>query len=388
MKIICATNMPFAEAAFGTLGEARVLEGRGIGPDDVRDAELLALRSTTRVDAALLAGSRVRFVGTATIGTDHFDIPYLEQRGIRWCSAAGCNANSVGEYVVAALLTLGRRHRLRLAGRTLGIIGVGNVGRRVADKAEALGLRVLLHDPPRARAEAGLPGAPDFVPLDRLLAESDLVTMHVPLTRTGPDATWHLADARFFARLKPGTLLLNAARGPCVDGDALLRALDGGTLAHAVLDTWEGEPDYRPDLMARMDLATPHIAGHSFEGKAMGTVLVYRQACRFLGVPERWQIDGCWPQPCIPLIEVDAAGCEDQDVLHDVVRRVYAIEEDDRRFRETAGPEPEARRKAFDRLRSDYPERREFRFTRVRVANGSAGLLASLRGLEFAVEQA
>lgn len=386
MKIICATNMPFAEAAFGTLGETRVLEGRSIRPADVREAGLLALRSTTKVDGKLLAGSQVRFVGTATIGTDHLDIPYLEQNGIQWCFAPGCNANSVGEYIVAALLTLGRRHGLRLEGRTLGVIGVGNVGRRVAAKAAALGLRVLLNDPPRARAEAGQPGAPDFVPLDRLLAESDIVTMHVPLTRTGPDATMHLADARFFASLKPGALLLNAARGPCVDSEALLRALDAGTLAHVVLDTWEGEPVYRTDVMARAELATPHIAGHSFEGKAMGTVMVYQQACRFLGVSERWQLDGRWPAPLVPEIAVDAAGRDDEAVLHDVVCRVYAIEEDDRRFRATAGGSPDERRVAFDRLRRDYPERREFRFTRVRLTNASRTLVAKLRGLEFSVE--
>ncbi|MEI7436179.1 MAG: 4-phosphoerythronate dehydrogenase [bacterium] len=388
MKIICATNMPFAEEAFSTLGETRVLEGRSIGPDDVRDTGLLALRSTTKVDRRLLAGSQVRFVGTATIGTDHLDIPYLEEHGIHWCSAAGCNANSVGEYVVAALLTIGQRYGWHLAGRTLGVIGVGNVGRRVAAKAAALGLRVLLNDPPRARAEAGQSAAPDFVPLARLLAESDIVTLHVPLTRDGLDATWHLADGRFFASLKPGALLLNAARGPCIDSDALLRALDLGTLAHAALDTWEGEPAYRPDVMARMELATPHIAGHSFEGKAMGTVMVYQQACRFLGVPERWQIAGCWPTPAVPEVAIDAAGRDDEAVLHDVVRRVYAIEDDDRRFRATASGSPDERRKDFDRLRRDYPDRREFRFTKVRVANGSTALLAKLRELEFSVAAA
>ena len=373
--------MPLAEDAFGTLGDTRVIEGRHISAADVRGTDLLAIRSTTRVNRALLEGSPVRFVGTATIGTDHLDIPYLEQAGIVWCSAAGCNANSVSEYITAALLNLGQRHAFALEGLTVGVVGVGNVGRRVVQKMGALGLRVLLNDPPRERAGDGGP----FVSLETILAQSDIVTVHVPLSKTGPDRTWHLADAAFFSQMKAGSIFIDAARGAVVDTQALLQALATGRPRHAVLDTWEGEPAYRLDALDRVDLATPHIAGHSYEGKVMGTVLVYREACRFLRVPASWSHESLMPPPPVPAITVDAAGRADEAVLHEVVRQVYDIAADDHRFRETAVTDETQRANHFDRLRRDYPERREFPYTTVTVRGGGGVLRNKLAGLGFAV---
>lgn len=389
MKIVCATNMPFVLEAFSTLGEARILEGRDISAADVRDADLLALRSTTRVDRGLLQGSKVRFVGTATIGTDHLDLDYFQEAGIQWCFAPGCNANSVSEYITAALLTLGERHGLTLAGKTIGVIGVGNVGSRVVAKARALGMRVLMNDPPRVRAQREYEISDtrfqiqEFVDLDRILAESDIITVHVPLTKQGPDKTLHLADERFFSRARKGLIFLNAARGPVVDSPALLKALESGQVSHVVLDTWEGEPRYRTDVLDRVDIATPHIAGHSFEGKVMGTVMVYREACRFLGVPATWSHEPLMPPTLVPVVEVDAAGRSDEAVLREVVRKLYDIEADDRRFRESAVADESARAKAFDRLRKDYPERREFHYTEVKLRNGSASLRMKFEGLGF-----
>lgn len=393
MKILCATNMPFVLEAFSTLGEARVMEGRDISPADVRDAGILALRSTTKVNRALLEGSRVRFVGTATIGTDHLDLDYFKEAGIRWCFAPGCNANSVSEYIIAALLTLGERHGITLEGKTIGVIGVGNVGSRVVKKARALGMRVLMNDPPREREEAGIPnpesriqndgtGGP-FVSLDRVLAEADIITCHVPLTKEGADKTWHLADGEFFRRARKGLIFLNAARGAVVDTPALLKAMDAGQVSHVVLDTWEGEPKYRTDVLARVDIGTPHIAGHSFEGKVMGTVMVYREACRFLGVPATWSHEPLMPPPQVPVLEVEAAGRSDEAVLREAVKTLYDIEADDRRLRDTAVADDTLRAKGFDRLRKDYPERREFQYTTVRVRGGSAALRAKLDGLGF-----
>jgi erythronate-4-phosphate dehydrogenase len=391
MRIICATNMPFAEEAFSTLGQVRVMEGRDISPADVRDTDILALRSTTKVDRALLEGSRVRFVGTATIGTDHLDLDYFERAGIRWCFAPGCNANSVSEYVTAALLCLGERHGLTLEGLTLGVIGVGNVGSRVVRKARALGMRVLMNDPPRERAEkngeAGSgrgelePGP--FVPLDRILAEADVITVHVPLSKDGPDRTVHLADAAFFGKARKGCLFLNAARGAVVETGALLEALASGQVGHVVLDTWEGEPRYRTDMLARSDLGTPHIAGHSFEGKVMGTVMVYREACRFLGVEPSWSHEPLMPAPLVPQIRVEAGGRPDEAVLRGIVRRLYDIEADDRRLRETAVQDAEQRAKHFDRLRRDYPERREFQYTTILSPDASTSLRRKLGALGF-----
>jgi len=390
MKIICATNMPFVLEAFSTLGEARILEGRDISAADVRDAGILALRSTTQVNRALLEGSQVRFVGTATIGTDHLDLTYFQEAGIHWCFAPGCNANSVSEYITAALLTLGERHGITLEGKTIGVIGVGNVGSRVVRKARALGMRVLMNDPPRerlqksgVRSQKGIEPDEAFVSLDRILAESDIITVHVPLTKDGPDKTFHLADGNFFSRARKGLIFLNAARGAVVDTPALLKALDLGQVGHVVLDTWEGEPKYRTDMLARVDLGTPHIAGHSFEGKVMGTVMVYREACRFLGVPATWSHEPLMPTTLVPRVEIDAAGRPDEAVLREVVRKLYDIEADDRRLRDTAVADDALRAKAFDRLRKDYPERREFQYTTVHLKQGSSGLRAKFDGLGF-----
>ncbi len=403
MKVHTAavTSMPYVREAFETLGTVDLCEGRSLAPDAIRQADLLAIRSTTRIDRALLEGSRVRFVGTATIGTDHLDRAYLDQAGIRWCYAPGCNANSVAEYVTAALLCLAGRHGFELAGRTIGIVGVGNVGSRVLHKAQALGLRVLANDPPRARAgECAHPVAdPDpaaplaapatgaaavpFRPLGDVLAESDIVTLHTPLTREGADRTFHLADDAFFAALRPGAILINAARGPIVDSDALRRAMDRGIVRHAVLDTWEGEPDFPPDLLERCDIGTPHIAGYSFEGKVMGTVMVYREACRFLGAEPAWSVAPLLPPPTVPALRLPDQWPGLEDLLRLAVRQVYDIEADDRALRAGAGGDTAARRRHFDRLRNTYPERREFRFSTVPAGRQPPAALAALHGLGF-----
>ncbi len=379
MKIVCSRNMPFVEEAFQTLGTAPVFEGRAITADKVRDADLLAIRSTTKVDAALLDGSRVRFVGTATIGTDHLDIDYLERNNIRWCYSPGCNANSVSEYLTAVLLCLAVRHGLTLRGKTLGVIGVGNVGSRVATKAETLGLRVLQNDPPRQRAEGD---TRTFVGLDQLLAESDFVTTHVPMAREGMDPTYHMADRAFFARMRPGAIFVNAARGPVVDTDSMLEAIRNGQLAHVALDTWEGEPAIRQDALMAVDLGTPHTAGYSFEGKVTGTVMVYEAVCRFLGVEPTWTPDALLPAPALPQVTLDAAGRPDAEVLWEVVRQLYDVEREDSALRADV-PDRAAH---FDALRKHYPIRREFRFTTVTIANGSTQLHDTFAGLGFNVE--
>ena len=381
MKIVCDKNMPFAAEAFGALGEATLKSGRQIAPEDVRDADALITRSTTRVDRALLDGSAVRFYGSGVIGTDHIDIPYLASRGIVWSGAPGCNAESVANYVTAALLWLGGRSGLTLEGLTIGVIGVGNVGRRVCAHARALGLRVLANDPPRQRDPRDLE-AQSFVGLDPLLAESDIVTCHVPLTREGPDATHHLLGAAQFARMKPGAIFINAARGPVIETDALLAVL-GKRVSHAVIDCWEGEPAYRTDLLARADIATPHIAGHSYEGKVNGTAIVYRKACAFFGEPATCAFE--LPPPPVPLWRADAAGRGDEDLLRELVLSVYDIEADSQRLKASCAEEAAARAAAFDAQRSAYPMRREFASTRAVVSGASERLVAKLEGLGFAL---
>ncbi|MDP6629791.1 MAG: 4-phosphoerythronate dehydrogenase [Kiritimatiellia bacterium] len=394
MKIVAAKNMPFVAEAFGTLGDVTLLDGRSISAADVRDADLLVTRSTTPITPGLLDGSRVRFYGTATIGTDHIDIPYIEEQGLTWYSAAGCNANSVSEYLTAALLCVAQKHGLTLAGRTIGVVGVGNVGTRVVEKADALGMTVIPNDPPRERRGDRAPEGkrrPEagrgrgWASLPELLAESDVVTLHTPLTQEGEDATVHLADEGFFAQLKPGCIFINAARGPIVDTDALLRAMECGIVAHAIIDTWEGEPDFRTDLMERAAIVSPHIAGYSYEGKYMGTVMVYREACRFLGVEPSWTPDALLPPPGVPELTAHA-DLPAETALWDLVRRVYDIEADDARMRALRSGDEAERRHHFDGLRKSYPIRREFRFTEVHADDTLPSVRNAIEGFGFTMK--
>jgi erythronate-4-phosphate dehydrogenase len=383
-KIVCTEDLPCAREAFSTLGEVVVRRDQELSPRDLADADVLAVRSGTRVDAALLAGSRVRFVGTATIGYDHFDTRWLDEAGIRWVASPGCNANSVADWLCAALLTLARRHGFRLAGKTLGIVGHGNVGTRVERRAKALGLRVLLNDPPRARATA----SPAYRPLGEVLASSDIVTLHVPLEKGGPDPTRHLAGERFFASLKPGAIFVNAARGAIVDTPALLGAMDRGVVRHAAIDTWEGEPSYPADLLRRADLGTAHVAGHSYEGKVMGTAMVYLEACLFLGLAPKWGPEAhlAADLPGHPPRALALAPSPDPErAADDAVRAAYDLEADDAALRATLGPDDAARAKAFRALRKAYPVRREFAWYAVPGAGLSPAAREALLGLGFRV---
>jgi erythronate-4-phosphate dehydrogenase len=385
MSVLADENIPYVRDAAADLGPVRTLAGRAMTRAALREAgaTCLFVRSVTRVDRALLAGTDVRFVGTATIGTDHVDREYLAAAGIGFASAPGSNATSVAEYVAAALLTLAERRGRALAGRTLGIVGVGNVGSRVAAKARALGLRVLRNDPPRARREGG----DGFTELPVLLAESDIVTCHVPLERGGPDPTVHLAGEDFFARLRPGAIFLNTSRGAVCDEAALHRALDGGRLGGAVLDVWEEEPALDPRLLERVDLATPHIAGYSFDGKVRGTEMIVNAAREHFGLDGAWRAGALLPPPAVPVCELDPAGRSCQSLLHEAVSAVYDITADDAALR--AGlAEPATLPARFDRLRKEYPRRREFPNTTVRLRGPAPEAAAALAGLGFALGDA
>jgi erythronate-4-phosphate dehydrogenase len=368
MRIVADENIPFAIEAFGRLGEVTTLPGRAMTHEAVRDAEILFVRSVTDVDAHLLDGSKVRFVATATIGTDHVDAAYLRARGTGFASAPGSNARSVAEYISAALLVLESRGHVSLDGSTLGVVGVGSVGSRVALVAQALGMKVLLNDPPRARAEPG--GA--FVPLDEICAKADVVTFHLSLERGGPDATHHLAGEALLGRLKPGAVVLNSSRGAVADGAALKRARRDGHLKALVLDVWEGEPSIDAELLGLCDLATPHIAGYSYDGKVAGTRMIYEAACAFLGRPAAWPAG-------LPPHEDLRVRVDDGRALT-AVRASYDIEADDGRMRRAVeGADAAGVARAFDRLRKEYPRRREFANWRVAGATGrSASVLAAL----------
>ncbi len=381
LNITCAAAMPFAKEVFSSLGNVQLIDGPAITADDIKDTDILAVRSTTRIDRRLLEGSRVKFVGTATIGTDHMDTDYLEQSGIRWCYSPGCNANSVSEYLASALLFLAAKKEFEPAGKIIGIIGVGNVGSRVYNKARALGLNILCNDPPRVEKE-GNPG-PEFVPLDVLLSESDIVTMHVPFTRSGRYPTMRMANKSFFSKMKQDAIFANAARGGIMDTAALISALDSGRISRCIIDTWENEPFYNTSLLDKVDIGTPHIAGHSLEGKVEGTVMVYREACRFLGVDPQHDTNSLLPPSETGRVILNGSADSEWEILWNAVRAVYDITADDNALRN--GPGGEQRADHFRSLRKNYPVRREFRWTEVDASRVQPEIQKRLNNLGFNV---
>jgi erythronate-4-phosphate dehydrogenase len=384
INIVADENIPFVREAFEGLGRVRLIAGRSMTSASVKGADVLLVRSVTRVNEQLLAGSNVKMVATATIGTDHIDENYLAQSGIRFASAAGSNANSVAEYVVAALLTLAERNGFELAGKTIGVIGVGNVGSKVVDKCRALRMNVLTNDPPMKEAT----GSSEYIELNDLLSASDIVTLHVPLTMTGKWPTHQMVNEKFLKQLRAGAVLLNTSRGPVVLGSALGRELWSGRLA-AVLDVWENEPAIDVELLSRVSLGTPHIAGYSFDGKVNGTAMIYRAACEFLGVEPAWNPRVIMPAPSVPLIHVDQQIGERQASIREIIKRVYDIETDDRNLRELIVLEPEHRSKYFDHLRKTYPVRREFYNTVIEFGDLPAQDMDKiLAGLGFGVQLA
>lgn len=349
MKILVDENMPYARELFSRLGDVEAVPGRPVPREALTGADALMVRSVTKVNEDLLAGESVKFVGTATAGTDHVDIPWLEQAGIGFSAAPGCNAIAVVEYVFSALLMLAERDSFTLTDRTVGIVGVGNVGGRLQARLEALGVRTLLCDPPRAdRGDEG-----DFRSLDALVAEADILTFHTPLFKCGPYKSLHLADESLIQRMKPGSILINACRGPVVDNAALLRRLEAGQDLSVVLDVWEGEPDLNTALLEHVDIGTAHIAGYTLEGKARGTTQVFEAYSQFIGQAQQVALDTLLPAPEFGRITLH--GPLDQPTLKRLVHLVYDVRRDDAPLRKVAGIPGE-----FDKLRKNYLERREW----------------------------
>lgn len=348
MKIVCDDKIPFLKGAFEPFAEVVYLPGKETSADVVRDADAIVTRTRTICNAELLKGSCVKAIATATIGYDHIDTDWCEAEGIAWANAPGCNSSSVQQYIGAALCSIARRRGLDLTQMTLGVVGVGNVGRKVALTGQALGMKVLLNDPPRERRE----GPEGFVGLERIVADADVITLHVPLTDDGPDATRHLFDAERIAGLKPTQILLNASRGQVVDNGALKAALKAGRLLAAGIDTWEGEPDIDKELMQLLDVCTPHIAGYSADGKANGTTASVRFVAGALGLPlADWSADNL-PAPHQPLeFSMDCSGKSAQDIIAEALLYTYDIDADSRALLEQPS--------AFESLRGNYPVRRE-----------------------------
>lgn len=380
MKIVCAETVLLGNEAFSHAGETVVIPDREITRDHLLNADALIIRSKTKANLDLLKGTSVKFVGTATAGTDHINSGQLESHDIYWCSAPGCNANSVSEYLISALLTLGDRHDFDLANKTIGVVGCGNVGSRVVQKCHALGMNVLRNDPPLSAVSAD----PDFLPLENVLAESDIITLHVPLIKHKPWPTEKMADYLFFEQLKPGTIFINAARGSICDYDALLDAKAGGSVSQMILDVWSPEPALRTDVLRMTDLASPHIAGHSYEGKLNGTVACYNELCNFFEIEKKWDIAASLPTPELPELEVHCLGRSDEDILREIIHQVYNIETDDQLIRNAAIQHCEIdRARNFDTLRKNYRVRREFMNTRLTLNQASEDLKRKCKALGF-----
>ena len=378
MKIVVDENIPFVVECFSSIGQVVALSGRKITPDIVADADALIVRSITRVDTNLLTNSKVSFVGTATIGFDHIDIDFLQKRNIGFASAPGSNANSAAEYVIAALLEIAKKHNINLEDKSIGVIGVGNVGSRAAKKASALGMRLKLNDPPLQRKT----NDPKYLPIEELF-DCDFITMHTPLTFQGEDKTFHLADEKFFKSLKDGSIFLNTSRGGVVETDALKTVTKTGLLKAVVLDVWENEPSIDTELLQIVDIGTPHIAGYSLDGKINGMIMIYKAVCEYFGIEPEFNVDSFLPKPAIAELKISLAGGNEQDALHSAVQKIYNISEDDHKLRGIVKEKEEKMGEFFDNLRKNYHVRREFKNTKVTVDNKNSSLAKKLEGIGF-----
>ncbi|WP_312593249.1 4-phosphoerythronate dehydrogenase PdxB [Stutzerimonas nitrititolerans] len=353
MHILADENIPLVEAFFAEHGEIRRMHGRTINRAALGDSEVLLVRSVTRVDRELLKGSRVHFVGTCTIGTDHLDLDYFEEAGIAWASAPGCNARGVVDYVLGSLLALAEGEGVELADLRYGVVGAGEVGGRLVEVLRGLGWNVRVCDPPRQARETD-----EFVGLDEIIEECDVISLHTPLILEGEHATFHLLDQARLERLRPGAWLINASRGAVVDNAALREQLAQRPDIQAVLDVWEGEPQVDVALAELCWIATPHIAGYSLDGKLRGTAQIYQAFCASRGLEPKVELAELMPET--PLRGLSFANtASPEDMLATICRAVYDPRRDDAAFRRSLAGDDEQRRAGFDRLRKQYPPRRE-----------------------------
>ncbi|QXB92359.1 4-phosphoerythronate dehydrogenase PdxB [Providencia rettgeri] len=370
MKILVDENMPYAQALFSELGEVKAVPGRPIPEHELINADALMVRSITKVNESLLKNTPVKFVGTATAGFDHVDTAWLATANIGFSSAPGCNAIAVVEYVISSLLFLAERDNFDLRDKTVGVIGVGNVGGRLAERLNAWGVKTLLCDPPRA----AMGQQEDFVSFETVLAQADVLTFHTPLNLSGEYQTFHLMNQTHLENLRDGTILINASRGEVVDNQALLKTLQQGKPLSVVLDVWEPEPDLSTELLALVDIGTPHIAGYTLEGKARGTTQVYEAYCQFIGKSVQISLSSLLPKPDIS--ELTFNGKLTQSQLKRLAHLVYDVRRDDAKLRKVAGIKGE-----FDKLRKNYQERCEW--SSLNVACDNADVVAQLNALGF-----
>ena len=341
MKIAIDTSIPFIKGVFEPYADVAYLEGVKISREDLLDTDAMIIRTRTKCNASLLDGTAVKVIATASIGTDHIDREYCLQRGIFHRNASGCNAGGVMNYVFSALYGTAARRSISLQGATMGIIGAGNAGTRVAGAAALLGFKVLKYDPPRAEAEGG----DGFCSLDELLRNSDIVSLHAPLT----EKTEGMADSAFFSKMKYGAFFINTSRGGIVNEDDLIKAMP--KLGPVVIDTWNDEPYVNRTLLHLTDIATPHVAGYSYQGKQFGTAYAVRTVARFFGIKDLYDYFPKTTVKDLEAVRIDYRGLS-QGQLASTFQYNYPIFTDDFMFR--TNPD------SFIQLRKDYRYRREF----------------------------
>lgn len=369
--IIVDDKIPYIKGALEPFVEVIYLPGEELTPAIVRDADALITRTRTICNAEMLEGSAVKFIASATIGVDHIDAAYCRRQGIAWANAPGCNAGSVNQYLASALFTYARKKKVKLRDLTIGIVGVGNVGRKVADLCHAIGMQVLLNDPPRQRAE----GSGDFTDLARIQEQADIITLHVPLQSAGEFATHHMVDDSFFKDLEKSPLLVNTCRGEVFDSGSVKNALDSGSISGLIIDCWENEPEIDLELLEKADIGTAHIAGYSRDGKAVGTMMSIRAVSRFfkLGIDD-WQPLGIELSEQTQ-IQLDGHKKDEESVLAEAALATYDILADDKRLRAAPG--------TFERLRGEYPIRREFHNYRIEARNVNKSTVSALKRMGF-----
>jgi erythronate-4-phosphate dehydrogenase len=373
IKVVADNKIPFLEGALEKVAKVIYLPGSKISREHLLDADVLIVRTRTRCNEALLQGSNIKFIATATIGYDHIDTQWCEANGITWTNAPGCNSGSVRQYIASALSYILQKEKKKFKEITLGIIGAGNVGSKVQKMARTLGMRVLVNDPPRERNE----GKGEFCNIEKLLEESDIITVHVPLNRSGQDKTFHMADDVFFSRMKKGAWFINSSRGEVMQTETVKSAIHSSQLAGVVLDVWENEPDADAELVSMADIATPHIAGYSTDGKANGTAMSVQAISRFfgLGMDDWYPTDV--PEAKKNVLEMSCEGKTIEDIFAEVSMFAYDIRADSGLLKSSLA--------TFEEQRGSYPIRREPHALRVRLFNADEKHRDLLRELGYKV---
>ncbi|AHW60925.1 4-phosphoerythronate dehydrogenase PdxB [Draconibacterium orientale] len=374
MKIIIDNKIPYIKGALEPFAEVIYLPGSETTPEIVKDADAIITRTRTICNDKLLRDSKVKYIATATIGFDHIDTDYCKQAGIKWTNAPGCNAESVNQYIASALCSWAMRKRTDLTGLTIGIVGVGNVGKRVAKTCKILGMNVLLNDPPRERTE----GSREFVSLETIQNEADIITFHVPLNMSGEDATFHMVDEDFLQNLRKNPLIINSCRGEVCDSEAIYNAIEASDIKGFIADCWENEPDINLDLLNLCEYGTPHIAGYSKDGKANGTKMSVQAISRFFGLGiNNWEPTNV-ELPATTSIEIDGNQRREYSILAEAILSTYDIENDDDDLRDSP--------LKFEQLRGDYPVRREFNTYTIEAKNIETKTLEKLIELGFQIK--